>query len=144
MSTARDWHDLDDGRKVTGLTGSQWSSLRDALRRYYAWVESGRMVDPWASGVASASRTDRIQVKHHRPSGGYDAGRCADDAGPDPALVQLDAQVHRLPAQDQALLTWRIAQRETVAQCALRLDVSSDTVKDRWTRVGLLLHHRLV
>ena len=131
-----------DGRDVYCLTSEQWQSLKLDLRRYYAWLDSGRTADPWASGVASATRYDRIQIAHHKPSGGYDAGRCSDPE-PDPALVELDTRVLTLPAHDRALLYWRIAQRLRLDVCADRLGQSPDATRDRWRRLAVRVYYRI-
>lgn len=135
--------DIDvDGRRVYALSRQEWSDLRLTLRRYYAWVDSGRLADPWDSGVASATRFDKPQTKHHKPSGGYDAGRCAEPE-PDANLTRLDEFIMRLPAHDQALLYWRIAAGLSVMACAERLGISVDTVADRWRRLGVRVWHRV-
>ena len=133
---------LRDYGPVYNLSRNQWASIRLTLRRYLAWVASGRQADPWASGAARAVRYDRPHIKYHKPSGGYDAGQCSEPE-PDPALVELDQRILSLPDHDRRLIHWRIAENQTIAQCADRLGVSPDTVADRWRRLGVRVYYRL-
>lgn len=131
-----------DGREVYSLEIEKWVHLRRTIRRYYAWVNRGRPLDPWQSGVASSSRYDRIQIKHHKPHGGYDAGRCAE-MELEAELVELDERVSALSAREQALLYWRMVERVPLTTCADRLADSVDSLAEQWSRLGVKLYYRL-
>jgi hypothetical protein len=105
-------------------------------------VDSQRTRDPWQSGVASASRYDKPQSKHHKPSSGYDAGRCAEP-DQDAELLDWDARVTSLYASDRALMRWRVADRVPSEECARRLGQSVDATELQWRRLGVRLWWRL-
>lgn len=136
------WHDLGDGRKVARLEQERWDELKLDLRRYFRWADSGRQLDPWQSGVASSSRYDKIQSKHHKPSSGYDAGHCAEPEQ-DPRLVELDAVIQSLRDNERNLLRWRLMERATIAMCAERFDESSDSTERRYQRLKVMLWYHL-
>ena len=142
--TMQTWIDLGDGRKAPAdrLTLAQWVELRRALRRYWSWVESGRRADPWQSGVASATRYDKPQTRHHKPSGGYDAGRCAEPEL-DADLLDWDARILALQPSDRLLTRWRNYDGLPMTTCAERLGQSVDATKQQWRRLGVRLWYRL-
>lgn len=133
-----------DGRDVYSLTSPEWADLKITMKRYYSWLDSGRTIDPWASGVASASRYDKIQIKHHKAHSGYDAGRCAEPEPIDPALLELDSRIQQLPAHDRALLYWRFVEEMPVDVCMQRLGLTLGTYRERIRRLAVKLHYRLV
>jgi len=141
---------------VWRLEGTQWQSLRLTVLRYFTWLDSGRVIDPWEplpSGVARAARLDANPVKASRLEG-YDAGRYAEPDA-DPALAAMDVQFANLDEVDRRLLRWKLGWKLrtgedgelggelTNDQCAERLQCSVDTVKERWRRLGVRLFYRL-
>jgi hypothetical protein len=131
---------LKDGRGILFLTTQERGDLWLAVRRFYAWIGSGRLIDPWQSGVANGTTYDRILTKHHKPSGGYDAGQCAD-ADIDHALIDWDGRITSLRPTNQLILLWRIEQGISVDECAKRLTRSPDWVQERWRRLSCYLWH---
>jgi hypothetical protein len=130
---------------VWKLEDTQWQSLRLRLLRYFAWVDSGRLVDPWEpfpSGVHHGSRLNANPVKSSRHEG-YDAGKAAPLHEPDPTLVETDTQMLALPDEDKRLSRWHVHEGLTIDQCADRFRVSADTVQERWRRLGVRLFYRL-
>lgn len=122
------------------------------LRRYFAWVDSGRVHDAWlASGVARGQRYDRPHTKHHAPSAGYDAGQCAE-LDVDHTLRRIDDWLQTQRAQDREvihqLLRWKSAQsgaetaqseRLSNAEIATRFRVSERMVATLWRDVSTAL-----
>lgn len=130
---------------VWALQDTQWQLLRLRLLRYFQWVDSGRLSDPWEplpSGVHHASRLNANPVKSSR-SEGYDAGQASPTHETDPTLLEMDVQMLALPDEDHRLARWHVHEGLTVDKCAERFRVSADTVQERWRRLGVRLFFRL-
>lgn len=134
---------LADGRLIYGYTATEYQTILALMRRYYAWVDSGRQADPWQSGVASARNFDRPLIKHHKPSGGYDPTGRAAEPEPDIQLAALDAIITALPVHTQLMLWWKLRDRLTIAAIAERLSISDDAVSDQWRKLMTRLYWRV-
>jgi hypothetical protein len=130
---------LKDGRGILLAEKEHKESVRLAVKRYYAWVDSGKAIDPWQSGVASATRFDKPQIAHHKPSSDYDAGRCAEPDD-DHALLDWDARLLSLRDANRRLVRWKIVDDVGNEECGRRLGYSGDWVERRWKHLLAYLY----
>lgn len=132
-----------DGRGILGISREQAITLDRTMRRYFTWVESGRKFDPWQSGVASASRFDGANSKHHKSSGAFGPGRCSEPDLPTD-LVKIDGILPSLSVLDRLLITWHWgAQPLRSCDMAERLGISLDVFKGDWRRAQTRLFFRV-
>lgn len=134
---------LGDGRGMLGLGVAERRALVLLMRRYYHWLNSGRKIDPWASGVGQGIKYDRPIVQHGPPPGGYGPGTASPPEPQDALLVRVDEIVTALPAHQRAMLRLRYADRQTYDQLAEAMHAGVDWVKDEWRRLTTRLYYTI-
>lgn len=142
----------------TALFKDDYQALVFLLRRYFLWVDSGRLQDAWVpdawlqSGVAHSSWSTTERVSTGKP--GSRPPAVAAGPEPDHVLLALDRHVMAQPPHIVALLRWKSVAGETDAagrtvrlsneQIAARLGCAEATVKTLWRSAGLAVLNQVM
>lgn len=131
-------------RGVHFLARSQRQELRWELIRYYRWEASGRLDDPWASGVGRSSWSTAGRVRTSAP--GSQPPPAASEAESATRLLLFARVVAELPELDRCLLRlWSFgAEGEALKLDAIaeRFSASVRQIGGRLTRVLVAVYLR--
>lgn len=138
----------ENGRDILGLSREQYLLLDRLMRRYYAWVETGRQIDPWQSGVSGATRFDLPRTMQHRPNGHFGPGRYSEPDLPTD-LMRIDDVLPTCSVIDVLLYAWHWQppppheRPYTIADMLGKLNVTLDVYKVDWNRAKTRLYCKL-
>jgi hypothetical protein len=141
-------YQAENGRDILGLSREQYKALDRLMRRYYAWVEAGRQIDPWQSGVSGATRFDLPRTMRHASNGHYGPGRYSEPDLPTD-LIRIDDVLHNAPVIDVLLYSWHWSPQPPferpmrIIEMLHALNVTHAMYKEDWNRAKTRLYCKL-